>query len=448
MGATESGLASFVANYPTDEVPPEIMHLATRCIMNYCGVALYGSLDPSLDILLGLFTSEGASPHATIIGKSERTSFLNAALANGYSGHLEDYDDTHTSVIHPTSPIFPAALAISEQQTVSGKDVVAAYAIGAEVACRVGSLISAHFLEGAEAWHITNTCGVLGAASAAGRLFGLTEPQLVHALAVAGTQAMGVREVFGSMCKPFHAGKAAQNGLLAATLVRRGFTGTDNIFTGSRGFMGVMAKDYDLEQLTEGLGSHWELPAVGLKPYACGAGNHALIDAMLALRKREGVTPEAVQHVHGSLRRFAPNLIRHRHPLSALDTKFSYFHAMSVALVHGTALPAQFTEELATDPVLHALRDKIDLVEDESQSRGSATVTMTLTDGRTYTARIEHATGTPGNPLSDAFIEEKFRALASAVLPGDRVERLTQMLWGIQKLDDASALAKLLAASA
>jgi 2-methylcitrate dehydratase PrpD len=446
MGATESQLASFIASYPSADVPPDIMHLATRCIMNYCGVALYGSLDPSLDILLGFLDSQGANPQATVIGKKSRTSLINAALANGYAGHVEDYDDTHSSVIHPTSPIFPALLALSEQQKINGRDLVAAFAIGVEVACRVGSLISEHFLEGAEAWHITNTCGVLGAAAAAGRVLGLSEPQLVHTLAVAGTQAMGVREVFGSMCKPFHAGKAAQNGLTAALLVQRGFTGTNNIFTGNRGFMGVMAKDYDLGELTRDLGRHWELPAVGLKPYACGAGNHALVDAMLALRKQEGVSPDSFKHVHGSLRRFAPNLIRHRHPESALDTKFSYFHAMSVALVHGNALPAQFTEEKANDPVLRSVRDRIELVEDEGQGRGSVTVTMTLNDGRTLTERIEHATGTPHNPLTDEFIEDKFRGLAGEVLPKDRVERAAQTLWGIEKLDDASELAKLLAA--
>jgi len=228
-------------------------------------------------------------------------------------------------------------------------------------------------------------------------------------------------------------------------LVQRGFTGIDNIFTGARGFMGVMAKDFDLNDLTDGLGAHWELPAVGLKPYACGAGNHALIDAMLALRTKDGVSPDTIEHVEGSLRRFAPNLIRHRHPVSALDTKFSYFHAMSVALVHGQALPAQFTEERAKDPVLSGVREKIDLVEDESQSRGSVTVTMKLKDGRAYTERIAHATGTPGNPLSDAQVEEKFRGLAGELHPGDRVERLTRMLWDIEKLDDAKELARLLA---
>src|SRR5438093_1486529 len=225
---------------------------------------------------------------------------------------------------------------------------------GDEVAWRVGNLLVAHFREGADFWHITNTCGVLGAASAAGRLFGLSEQQLVWTLAVAGTQASGVREVFGSDCKPFHAGRAAHNGLLAAMLVKRGFTGTENIFTGPRGFLGAMAKNYDLGEVTADLGGHWELPANGLKPYACGAGNHAFIDAALALRSKPGVRPDTVKSIHGSLRRFAPNLVRYQHPVSALDTKFSYFHAIAVALVDGQALPQQFNDEKAKDPAIHA----------------------------------------------------------------------------------------------
>src|SRR5262249_49461035 len=155
-----------------------------------------------------------------------------------FLGHLEDYDDTHTTVIHPSAPIFPAALALTEQQTVSGSDLLAAFAVGVEIACRIGLVIVAHFRDGAAHWHITNTCGVIGAVSAAGRLLKLTREQMVYAFAIAGTQACGVREVFGSMCKPFHAGRAAQNGLIAALLAQRGFTGTDGIFEGARGLVG------------------------------------------------------------------------------------------------------------------------------------------------------------------------------------------------------------------
>src|SRR6185295_2012530 len=176
----------------------------------------------SVDVLLALFADQGGNAQATVIGRHERLSQIDAALLNGYEGHVEDYDDTHPTVIHPSSPIFPSPLAISERQPTSGRDLLAAYVLGVEVACRVGNLLVAHFREGADFWHITNTCGVLGAASAAGRLLGLSEQELVWTFAVAGTQASGVREVFGSDCKPFHAGRAAQNGLLAALLVQRG----------------------------------------------------------------------------------------------------------------------------------------------------------------------------------------------------------------------------------
>src|SRR5437870_10609321 len=135
MGQTETTLAKFVVDFPTDDIPSEVMHLAKRCLMNYIGVALYATLDPAIDIILDLLRAEGCLPAATVIGKGFRTSAQNAALANGFLGHLEDYDDTHTTVIHPSAPIFPAALALSEQRTVSGRDLLGAFAISVEVAC-------------------------------------------------------------------------------------------------------------------------------------------------------------------------------------------------------------------------------------------------------------------------------------------------------------------------
>ena len=446
MGATETKLASFVVDYPTKDIPQDIMHLAKRCLMNYCAVALYASLDPSIDILLDLFQTEGASPAATVLGKGFRTTAQNAALANGYLGHFEDYDDTHVTVIHPSSPILPAALAISEQRPITGRELLAAYTIGVEVACRVGLVIVPNFREGAEHWHITNTCGVLGAVAAAGRLLGLTRDQMVYAFAIAGTQASGLREVFGSMCKPFHAGRAAQNGTLAAMLAQRGFTGTDGIFEGPRGLIGVMATGYDIAQITQDLGSHWELVRNGLKPYACGAANHGFIDAALALRRRDGVTPETVKHMQGSVRRLAPALMRRRHPTTGLESKFCYYHSLAVALADGCAFPAQFTDARANDPALQALRDRIDVNADESLPGRTSVVTLELTDGRTYTERVDHPTGTPENPLSDGQVQEKFRSLAAEVLADERVERAARKLWEVDELSDVKELMPLLSA--
>jgi 2-methylcitrate dehydratase PrpD len=444
MGQTETALAKFVLDFPTQEVPADVMHLAKRCLMNYSGVALLANLDPAIDILLDVLRAEGCAPAATVIGKGFKTSALNAALANGFLGHFEDYDDTHTTVIHPSAPILPGALALSEQRTVSGKDFLAAFAVGVEVACRIGLVLVEHFREGAAHWHITNTCGVLGAASAVGRLLKLNQEQMVYAFAIAGTQASGLREVFGSMCKPFHAGKAAQNGTLAALLAQRGFTGTDSIFEGARGLVGVMASGHDISEATKDLGQRWELPQNGLKPFACGQANHGFIDAALALRKQPGVRPETIKHIQGSVEQFAPTLVRRRHPRSGLESKFCYYHSVAAALVDGQALPAQFTDERAADPAIESLRNRIDFNEDPSLPRRAVRVTLELTDGRTYTERVDHPTGTPGNPMSDTRVQEKFHGLASAVLGVEKADQAQSALWSVDTMPDVSQLIPLL----
>ncbi len=444
MGQTETALAKFVLDFPTEDVPADVMHLAKRCLMNYSGVALLANLDPAIDILLDVLRAEGCAPAATVIGKGFKTSVQNAALANGFLGHFEDYDDTHTTVIHPSAPILPGALALSEQRTVTGKDFLAAFAVGVEVACRIGLVLVQHFREGAAHWHITNTCGVLGAAAAAGRLLKLNQQQMVYAFAIAGTQASGLREVFGSMCKPFHAGKAAQNGTMAALLAQRGFTGTDGIFEGARGLVGVMASGHDIGEATKDLGQHWELPQNGLKPFACGQANHGFIDAALALRKQPGVTPQTIKHIQGSVEEFAPALVRRRHPRSGLESKFCYYHSVAAALIDGQALPAQFTDERAADPAVESLRNRIDFDEDSSLPRRAVRVTLELTDGRTYTERVDHPTGTPGNPMSDTMVQEKFHGLASAVLGVEKADKAQSALWSVDAMPDVSQLIPLL----
>ena len=444
MGQTETALAKFVLDFPTEDVPADVMHLAKRCLMNYSGVALLANLDPAIDILLDVLRAEGCAPAATVIGKGFKTSVQNAALANGFLGHFEDYDDTHTTVIHPSAPILPGALALSEQRTVTGKDFLAAFAVGVEVACRIGLVLVQHFREGAAHWHITNTCGVLGAAAAAGRLLKLNQEQMVYGFAIAGTQASGLREVFGSMCKPFHAGKAAQNGTMAALLAQRGFTGTDSIFEGARGLVGVMASGHDIGEATKDLGKRWELPQNGLKPFACGQANHGFIDAALALRKQPGVTPQTIKHIQGSVEQFAPALVRRRHPRSGLESKFCYYHSVAAALIDGQALPAQFTDERAADPAVESLRNRIDFNEDSSLPRRAVQVTLELTDGRTYTERVDHPTGTPGNPMSDTMVREKFHGLASAVLGVEKADKAQSALWSVDALPDVSQLIPLL----
>jgi 2-methylcitrate dehydratase PrpD len=447
VGPTEE-ISRFIVDTPTEQIPDEILHYGKRCLVNYFSVALWASRDPSFDILLDFFKEEGGNPRATIIGRGGKTSLPNAALANGYLGHLEDYDDTHIPIdyrdnIHPSSPIFPAPLAAGEHVRADGREVLAAGVVGIETALRVGMAISTTPREGGGSWHITATCGVLGAAAAAGRLLGLDAGQMAFALGIAATQASGLTDVFGSMCKPFHAGRAAQAGLTAALLAKRGFTSSSTILEASHGFMAAMTTAPDLGALLDDLGQKWEIPRVGLKPYACGAGNHALIDAMLTLRQKEGAAPENVESISATLRGLAANLIRTRHPKTRLQTKFSYYHAMAAAFIDGAALPAQFELDKALNPAISSLRDRIELEADRSMPGRSAVVTMTLKDGRSFTEHIDHPTGTPQRPMSDDDISGKFRALADGVLGAARSHELLAGLWRIDEVPEVGKLMSL-----
>ena len=438
MGATET-LARFILNTPAEAIPAPILHEGKRCIINYMAVALYASADPSMAILTGLFEEEGGAAIASLIGAGTRTNLQNAALANGYLAHLEDYDDTHfPTVIHPSAPTIPAAFAVAEREGATGLDVLAATVLGIEACCRVGlSVYPNHYNAG---WHITGTCGVFGAVGAAGRLLGLDESQMIQALGIAGTQAAGVREVFGSMSKPFHAGRSAQSGVLAGLLARRGFTSTREILEGRRGFAAVLSTASDMEQITDALGERWELPNNGLKPYSCGVVSHPLIDAMITLRNTHGVAADDVESVSARVHPLVLELMDRPNPRVGLEGKFSHQHSMAVGLIDGGAFPEQYTDERVLDPAVAALRDKIRATVDASVAEDAAEVTVTLRDGRSITESVAHATGAPENPMTDAQLEHKFRTLAHRVLSQSQADELLAALWALDTADDVTGV--------
>lgn len=442
MGVTED-LANFAVRTSSGQINDAVLHEGKRCFVNFLAVALYSSRDASLDILLDVFRQEGSGRHASVIGVGSRTSLQNAALANGYLGHLEDYDDTHfPTIIHPSSPTLPASLAVAEHINASGRETLVASVLGIEICCRIGLAVHpAHYEEG---WHITGTCGVFGSVAAAGRLLGLDTSQMCQALGVAGTQASGVREVFGSMTKPFHPGRAAQSGVLAALLAQRGFTSSPAILEGRRGFAAVMSSEYDLDKATEDLGEHWELPMNGLKPYACGVVNHPLIDAMIALRGREGISSDQVESIEARVHPLVLELVNRPEPEVGLEGKFSFQHSMAVALVDGAAFPDQYTDERVSDPIVAGLRSRVKATIDPSLAEDAAVVTITLQDGSAHTEMVAHATGAPENPLSDAQLEDKFRSLTADVLSRARCNKLLDLLWHLDQVGDIGEVAGLL----
>ena len=442
MGATEV-LARFAVETPSEAVPPWVIHEAKRCFINYLAVSLGALRERGAEVLLEWTRREGGAPKATVIGTGERTSAAMAALANGYLAHLLDYDDTHLpTILHPSAPVWPAAQAVAEEHGLNGRDALAAFAIGVEVASRLS--LSVHPWHYDAGWHITGTAGVFGAAAAAGRLLNLTVPQMVQAFGVAGTQSAGVREVMGSMTKAIHAGKAASNGIQSAALAKMGFTSAEAILEGRRGFWAVLSPDgHDEEALSRDLGSRWEIRNNGLKPYANGVVAHPLQDAAIALRNEEGVRPEQVASIHARVHPLVMELMDRPSPRDGFDGKFSFQYCIAAGLVDGAGYPTQFTGERFRDPAIAALLKKVSGTADPTVAEDESYLTVTLADGRAVERHVPHATGSPANPMTDQALETKFRTLASAVLASGQAERLLQAAWGLDQagsLDEVTTL--------
>jgi 2-methylcitrate dehydratase PrpD len=405
-------------------------------------VALHATHDPALQMLLNVLAAEGGARHASVLGGTFRTSLQNAALANGLLVHLDDYDDTFfPTVLHPSAPTIPAALALAEHGNRSGQDFLIASILGLEATCRAALAIQG--VRHGAVWHMTGTAGVFGSASAAGRLLGLDANTMARALSLAGTQASGLRETFGTMTKAFHPARAAQSGVLAALLAQQGFTSASTIIEGRHGFIAAFApNDGDAACITDGLLERWEVMNNALKPYASAILSHPLIDAMLAFR-RKGVLPNQVVSIRGRVNPLTIKLESRPEPQTGLEGRLSFQHAMTMALVDGVCFPAQFTDERVRDPRVTALRSKIQVEADESIAQDQCELTLTLNDGNSYTEQVAHATGSPDNPVTDAQLERKFRELAGSALPKARVQRLLAALWQLERVVDVGEIIKL-----
>ena len=221
-------LAQFILSTRYDDLPEGVSHEAKRTLLNWVGCAIGGSRDAAVTNAIAAFTPFIGAPQASVLGRGERADALNAALLNGISSHVLDFDDTHAeNAIHPAAPVAPAILALAEYRPVSGRDLLGALIVGVETECRIARLLGpSHYARG---WHTTATTGTFGAAAAAAKLLGVAGEPLTHAFGLAGTQAAGLKSCFGTVSKPLHPGKAAQNGLLAARLAARGFTSDTDI---------------------------------------------------------------------------------------------------------------------------------------------------------------------------------------------------------------------------
>ena len=435
-------LAAYVVRAKPEDLPAPVRTEACRTLLNWAGCAVGGSRHETVDIAVRALRPFSGAPQASLLGRRERMDILHAALMNGISSHVLDFDDTHLkTVIHPAGPVASAILALAETRPVSGRDFLHALVLGAEVECRIGTAVyPAHYDRG---WHITGTTGVFGAAAASGKLLGLSEQQMRWAFGLAATQPVGLREMFGTMTKSFHPGRAAQNGLTAAVLAKEGFTSSEAGLEGRTGWAHVLSTTCDYAQITRGLGEHYEILSNTYKPFACGIVLHPIIDACLQLRAAHRLTPDAIDRIDLSVHPLVLELTGKRSPQTGLEGKFSVYFAAAVAIAAGDAGVKQFTDEWVRQPAVVALRDRVVATIDPSVGEAQARAVITLKDGRRLEQLVEHAVGSIERPMSDADLDAKVRNLCDGVLPAARTRRLIDLCRNIEREAQARVIAEL-----
>lgn len=433
----------FVIETTWDEIPAKVRHEGKRSLLNFIGCAIGSARDPAIETAVQVLKPVAGPPAATIIGRAERLDALSASFLNAVSANLLDFDDTHLrTVIHPTAPVAPPVLALAEQRGSSGADVLMAFLLGAEVECRLGNSVPGVYRRG---WHVTTTCGVFGAAAAASRLLKLSPQQTWHALGIAASQAAGIVENLPNAAKNVSVGNSARNGLLAALFAQQGYAAAPASIEGRNGWARACGDEASMQELVGELGSRWEIGRNTYKPYPCGIVMHSIIDACLALRQEHKIGAADIASV---LVRGSPLLLERgdRAVRNERDARVSIHHSVAAPFLWGAAGIRDFAEAQAMHPDAVALRAKVRAEVDAKMPNGAAQVIVRTTTGKEVEKTVVNAKGSFENPLTDAEIEAKVRALAATNPAGRNIDKIIAAVWDLDRAKDVENLMRDVAA--
>jgi 2-methylcitrate dehydratase PrpD len=454
-------VAGFVVGTRAKDIPPDVAHLGKRSVLDGIGLALAGAASHQGEISrrylvnLGIASAGGS----TVIGSNLKLPARFAAFANGLTIHADDYDDTQLAVAkdrvyglltHPTAPALPPALALAERDHRSGADMMLAYQVGVEVECKVAeAIMPRHYQHG---FHSTATCGSIGAAAGAAKVLGLDRETTRRALSIGATQAGGLRENFGTMTKPFHAGRAAENGVVAAEIAALGFTASPNGLEADRGFFRAAGGGYSPEMISGKLGNPWtfHFPGVSIKPHPSGSLTHPGMAVMMELILMHNIRPENVKRVAVGTNHNMPNALIHHRPKNELQAKFSMEFCMAILLLERRAGLEQYTDEVVNRPDVQAMIAKVNFgMHPEAEAAGfdkmTTIIEIEMNDGKVVTGQADFGKGSPANPMSDDELSEKFRQCASwGGLDKARIDEVLKVVWKIEELKDVNDLTKLL----
>jgi len=455
-------VSDFICSTRLQDVPLEVLALGRKSILDGLGLALSGGAS-RLGELVRRHLADlqlGAGP-ATVIGTRLKVAPRFAAFANGVGIHADDYDDTQLAVAtdrvyglltHPTAPALPAALAVAEATGASGADALLAYHLGVEVECKIAEAINPrHYQAG---FHSTATCGTFAGATAAAKLMGLSEEATARALSIAGSQSAGLRENFGTMTKPFHAGRASESGVAAAQFASYGWTATDRILEAPRGFFSAAGGGYDAGAIAGKLGRPWTFaePGVSIKPHPSGSLTHPGMTEMLRLIREHRIEAKDVVRVRVGTNHNMPNALIHHRPANELQAKFSMEFCMAILLLEGRAGLAEFTDEVVLRPDVQKMIEKVEFVVDpQAEAAGyhkmTTLIDIELANGRKVSGRADFGKGSPAMPMTYDEVADKFRENAAfAKFPQRQAEEVVALARQLESLPRLSALTGALAA--
>jgi 2-methylcitrate dehydratase PrpD len=471
-------VAAFVVNTNYRDLPSEVVRLAKRTVLDGIGVTLSGSTEPVSVIARKYLESPGGKPESTVIGSKLRVPAPGAAMANGVSGHAQDFDDTQVSsspdriyglLLHPTPPVLAATFAVGEALRINGEELLTAFSLGFEVECKIADAIHPfHYIRG---FHTTGTIGAFGATAAIGKLLGLSEEKMRHAFGIVASMSAGIRANFGSMTKPFHAGRAAENGVVAGRLAQLGFTGDPTTLENPCGYFKVLGGDYsasdprivqnplwgygetvqagfDIARISGRLGNPYFVvdPGVSVKPFPSVVLSHPSMNALLDLITEYDFAPGDVDEVHV----FAgPNVVNilYAFPTTGTEGKFSLRFCLSTILLRRRAGIQDFTDEFVRNPEAQAMMHRIKIsldpdIEAAGYAKIQSRIEVRLKDGRILKKDSGPYKGGPENPLSEAELEKKFSACAELALPPLKVSQSLQLLKNIETVRDIGILVR------
>lgn len=428
-------LAKHVATHPSKGWADSVDHEAHRTFLNWVGCAVSAAKHDSVEAAIAAVKMLEPSAQSSVLGRTEKLDMAGAALVNGISSHTFDFDDTHLkTIIHPAGPVASALLALAEVTGASGRQVIDALVLGIDVSCRVGNMMYPdHYDRG---WHITGSTGTLGAAAGCARLLGLDEAKTLMALGIAASQPIGVREQFGTMTKPFHPGGAARAGLMSALLARNGFTASKKAIEAPRGMSQTISAKNTWSEITDELGSRFEISFNTYKPFACGIVIHPTIDAATQLRAK-GVKAEDIERVELRVHSLVLELTGKKEPKDGLEAKFSVYHGFCCGLIFGRAGEHEYDDAIVNRADMVALRRKVVATVDDSVAEEAADVVAVLKDGRKEHVFVKDAIGSITNPLTDAMLEAKFHDLGDSVIGKAKVDQAIAACW---KLGSAASV--------